>query len=122
VSLNDHPLSVIALGKIFLNPSDRLSTTMGKAGILLKPGIFLRIGDNSQIRMISASLIDVQLELSRGEAILEVDELLRDNNIRMLDHGGVVAIQKPGLYRIIADNPPSAAAITGKIEIPLVGE
>lgn len=115
--LNHRPMSAKLLERIFLNPNDILSTDVGKAEILLTPGVFLRIGDNSQIRMISASLIDVQVELNRGEAMVDVDELVKDNKIGIVDHGGSIAIKRPGLYRIMADDPPSAAVITGKVEV-----
>ncbi len=114
---NNHLLSAKALGRTFLNPKDELTTNVGKAEILLTPGVFLRIGDNSQIRMVSISLVDIQVELNRGEAIMDVDELLKENNIRVIDNGGLVSIQKPGLYKIVAGNAPSAAAIAGKIEV-----
>src|SRR5205823_11016075 len=54
--LNGQPLSDKGLRSTFLNANDTLSTDLGKAEILLTPGVFLRIGDNSEIRMVSPSL------------------------------------------------------------------
>ena len=34
-----------------LNTGDVLDTAQGKAEILLTPGVFLRVGDNSEVRM-----------------------------------------------------------------------
>ncbi len=115
--LNDRPIASDTVGRTFLHPNDTLSTDLGKVEVLLTPGVFLRIGDNSQIRMTSNSLIDVQLQLNRGEAMIDVDELVKENKIQIVDHGGSIVIEKPGLYRIMADDPPTAAVITGKIDV-----
>ncbi|MBV8070906.1 MAG: hypothetical protein JO270_13435 [Acidobacteriaceae bacterium] len=55
----------------YLNANETLSTSNGKAEILLTPGVFLRIGDNSAVRMISPGLTDTRVALERGEAMLE---------------------------------------------------
>jgi hypothetical protein len=102
-------------GQVFLNPDETLSTTNGRAEVLLTPGVFLRVGNNSAIRMMSTSLINTQVELTHGEAIVEVAQLLKDNNIQVLDHGAFIKFQKPGLYRIAADGAPTAAVLDGKL-------
>src|SRR5947208_814616 len=65
--LNGNPISEKDLKSTFLNTNDTLSTDLGKAEVLLTPGVFLRVGDNSQVRTVSASLTDIQIELLRGE-------------------------------------------------------
>lgn len=115
--LNGRPVSATRLKATFLNANDTLSTDIGKAEVLLTPGVFLRIGDKSQIRMVSPSLTDIQVQLERGEAMIEVDDLVKDNHVTMLAHGGSVAIQKTGLYRFTTDPAPSAAVIDGKAEV-----
>ena len=116
-SLNGHEVSVTKLKSTFLNANDVLSTDIGKAEVLLTPGVFLRIGDNSAIRMISPSLTDIQIQLERGQAMIEVDDLVKDNQINMLNHGGSVSILKTGLYRFSTDPAPIAAVIDGKAEV-----
>ncbi len=116
-ALNGNELSQKTLGKTFLNTNDTLSTDVGKAEVLLTPGVFLRLGDNSQIRMVSPSLTDTQVELTKGEAMLEVADLVKDNNISLLDRGGTLHIQKTGLYRVTADDPPTAAVLDGKADL-----
>ncbi len=115
--INGHRLSESALKSAFLNANDTLSTDVGKAEVLLTPGVFLRIGDNSQIRMISPSLTNTQVEVSRGEAMIEAAGLIKDNNVQIIDHGGSITIEKNGLYRITGDAPPAAAVIDGKAEV-----
>lgn len=50
VRLNERTLDQEMIGKTFLSRNDMLATGKGKAEILLMPGVFLRIGDNSSIR------------------------------------------------------------------------
>jgi FecR protein len=116
-SLNGTEISQKTLGKTFLNANDTLSTDLGKAEVLLTPGVFLRIGENSQIRMVSPSLTNTQVEVMKGEAMVEVADLLKDNNIEILDRGGSMRIEKTGLYRVTADDPPTASVIEGKAEL-----
>ncbi|MFL6354337.1 MAG: FecR domain-containing protein [Bryobacteraceae bacterium] len=120
-SLNGNEISQNTLGKTFLSTNDTLSTDLGKAEVLLTPGVFLRIGQNSQIRMVSASLTNTQVEVIKGEAMLEVADLLKDNNIEILARGGSLRVGKPGLYRVTADDPPVAAVMEGKAELSYGG-
>lgn len=116
--LNQQRLTQSMLGKPFLNPNDTVSTFNGKAEILLTPGVFLRIGENSEIRAAALSLIDIQIELRRGEAMVEVDQMTKDNSIRILLDGASALIKKPGLYRFTAaTQPASVAVISGKLEV-----
>lgn len=116
-SINGQPVSVHAARTTFLNPNDMLATAAGKVEILLTPGIFLRVGDNSSVRMITPSLTDTRVELLQGEAMVEVDQLVPENQVNILDHGGTVIIQKPGLYRLSANPQPIAATIEGRCEL-----
>jgi hypothetical protein len=116
-SLNDNEINQKAVGKTFLNANDTLSTDVGKAEVLLTPGVFLRIGDNSQIRMVSPSLTDTQVEVTKGEAMVEVADLGKDNSIEVLAKGGMLRPKKAGLYRVTADDPPTAAVLEGKAEL-----
>ena len=116
-SLNGNPLSAGELRTATLNPGDELSTDAGKAEVLLTPGVFLRLGSNTQIHMISPSLVDTQFELQRGEAMIEVDQMVKDNRISVLNHGASIVIEKDGLYRFSADDAPRAAVLEGKAQI-----
>jgi hypothetical protein len=120
-SLNDNEISQKTMGKTFLNANDTLSTDLGKAEVLLTPGVFLRLGENSQIRMISPSLTNTQVEVTKGEVMVEVADLLKDNNLEILARGGSLRIEKAGLYRVTADDPPVAAVIEGKAELTYGG-
>ncbi len=116
-SLNGKPLSEKNLRATFLNAGDTLATKIGRAEVLLTPGVFLRVGENTQIHMIAPSLTDTQLEVQRGEAIIEADGLLKDNHVAVIDHGASTTIEKNGLYRFSADTAPAVAVLEGKAEV-----
>jgi hypothetical protein len=78
-------------------------TEQGRAEVLLTPGVFLRMGENSSIRMVSTSLTDTRVEVLGGTAMVECDELGKDNAIILLYKGNNVMLVKHGLYRIDAD-------------------
>ena len=117
--LNNKQISSKNLKSTFLNANDTLSTDEGKAEVLLTPGVFLRVGENSQVRMVSPSLTDTQVEINRGEVMLEATGLVKDNNVQVLNHGSIITIDKNGLYRFTADNPPTAAVLDGKATVTL---
>jgi len=120
--LNSNPVSDKGLKSTFLNANDTLSTDIGKAEVLLTPGVFLRLGENTQVRMISPSLENTQVEVNRGEVMLEATGLMKDNNLQIIDHGASIRITKNGLYRFSADDPPTAAVLDGKAEVLLAEE
>jgi hypothetical protein len=82
-----------------------LSAQDGRAEILLTPGVFLRVGENSSFKMISNQLTNTRLEIQSGQAMVEVGELLHDNAITVVFHGADVSIAKAGLYRF--DSEPA---------------
>jgi hypothetical protein len=98
VSLGNQALDSKAVGSVKLQAGESLATQNGKAEILLTPGVFVRLGSNSSIKMISPNLTDTELALSQGEAMLEVDEIHSQNNIRISEPGANTRVLKTGLY------------------------
>lgn len=115
--LNGAKLSEQAIRATFLNPGDELSTDTGKAEVLLAPGVFLRIGDQSAVRMITPSLVDTQVAITKGESIIEAAGLVKGSTVQVTDHGASITIETNGLYRFKADEPPSAAVLEGKARV-----
>src|SRR5207248_6411839 len=54
-----------------LRPGSDLVTRSGRAEMLLTPNTYLRVGENSSVRMRSDSLSDTRVELLAGSAILD---------------------------------------------------
>jgi hypothetical protein len=72
--------------------------------MLLSPGVFVRAGSNSEIRLVSAGLVSPTIEVVRGQAMVEVDQKLKDARIDVLERGATASILKYGLYRFDTDN------------------
>lgn len=81
-----------------------LATQDGRAEILLTPGVFLRVNENSSFRMTSNKLDDTRIEILSGTAMVQVSELLQDNVITLTFHDAAISLAKKGLYRIDADS------------------
>jgi FecR protein len=104
VSIAGGSLGPEAIGKTELSPGQSLETGVGKAELLLTPGVFFRLGDNSSAMMISPSLTDTELRLDKGEATVEVAELHPQNNVVIAEGGAKVRLAKTGFYEFDADH------------------
>ncbi len=82
-----------------------LKTSEGRAEVLLTPGAFLRMADDSSFKMFSSRMSDVRLEALSGSLLIDVTELLEDNHISVLTKDSTVSIAKAGLYRFDVDPP-----------------
>ena len=80
-----------------------LAAEDGRAEILLTPGVFLRVAENSSFKMVSNKLSDTRIEVLSGSSLFEVGELLQDNAITVMFKGSEIELAKKGLYRIDAD-------------------
>lgn len=80
-----------------------LATEEGRAEVLLTPGVFLRLSEDTSFRMISNRLSDTSFEIVSGDALIEVMDLLKDNAIAVKFKGATASVSKRGLYRFDAD-------------------
>jgi hypothetical protein len=116
--LDGQPLNPRDVGSIGLDAGQELRTGAGKAEVLLTPGVFLRVDSNSTVKMVSPDLILTQVEVEKGRAALEVDELHDQNNLQMVDAGVATRIEKVGYYEFNADKP-TAMVFKGKATVEL---
>ena len=79
-----------------------LRTGRGFAELLLGSNVYLRLGANSLLRMYQNRLVDTQLALDQGSAMIEVVEKSKESQIRIVFGAGLVEIKKKGLYRLDA--------------------
>lgn len=118
VTLDGQALGSYGLKSTFMTAGSLLETQDGKAEVLLTPGVFLRIGDRSRVRMLKPSLIETQLAVEAGESMIEVDQFVKDSHITVSMRGGLTEIDKVGLYRFTADGAqPSVGVIEGKATV-----
>lgn len=80
-----------------------LRTEDGRAEVLLTPGVVLRLGENSSLKMITNRLIDTRLELLTGSAVVEADNVEKDTSITVVCKSGTVGLSKMGIYRFDAE-------------------
>lgn len=97
-SIGDQALDSKSIGSAELQPGQSLITEKGKAEVLLTPGVFLRVGNNSSVKMISPSLTDTEVEVDSGHAMIEVAEIHPENSIRIDENGTTTQLLKTGLY------------------------
>lgn len=103
-SIGDQVLNSKAVGATELQAGQTLRTENGKAEILLTPGVYLRLGSNSSVSMVSPGLTNTELALNQGQAMLEVDEVHSENNIRITQDGANTQVLKTGLYEFDGTN------------------
>jgi len=104
-SLDGETLNNKNVGNATLEAGQELNTEAGKAEVLLTPGVFLRLDDNSAVKMVSPDLTLTQVELEKGRAAVEVDEIHDQNNLEVIDHGVTTRLEKTGYYEFDANQP-----------------
>jgi len=114
VSINNQPLG--PRGSAILQSGNTISTGNGFVEVLLTPGAFLRVGPNSEIRLDNAGLANTQIQLSRGTANIEVDQLIDGTHLSLIINGATAQIEKKGLYDISADQQ-SIKVFDGKVNV-----
>jgi hypothetical protein len=102
-TLNGQPLTPQSVGHTEIATGQTLATESGgKAEVLLTPGVFLRLGDNSAITLVSPDLTSTEVQVDHGVAEVEVDLLYKQNHL-MVDQGPAQAVLlKNGLYEFDA--------------------
>jgi hypothetical protein len=88
------------------NGSELRTGEDGRAEVLLTPATFLRVGANSDVRMLSNKLEDTRVELLRGSAVLDQGpDTLADTAVTIIYNLDQVQIKKAGLYRFDSQPP-----------------
>ena len=114
--INGKTVTNANVGTIDVNEGQVIETGAGKAEILLTPGVFLRLGENSSVRLDAAGLTDTRVAILSGHVMIEADDLQKENNIQILDQGAVSRLEKNGIYSFTA-NPAQVATFDGKVEV-----
>jgi hypothetical protein len=113
VFLEEKPLQKTTTNVVEMKTGQTLRTgNDGHAELLLTPGVFLRLGNDSVIRMDSNALSDTRVSLVSGSAMVECDELLADNSVSFTVGNQTVELRKKGLYRLEA-SPPAVGVLKG---------
>ncbi len=97
VAIGDQTLDAHSVGAT-LQPGQSMTTNAGKAEILLTPGVFLRVDDQSTVQMVSEGLTNTEVIVEQGRAMVEVSEIRPENSLRVTEGGVTTRLFKTGLY------------------------
>ncbi len=93
-----------------------LRTEQGRAEVLLTPGVFLRMGERSAIRLVGNDLADTRVELLAGSAIVDSAEPSSGTSVTLIYKDWKVRFLQKGIYRIDSD-PPRLSVRQGNAEV-----
>jgi hypothetical protein len=97
-AVDPKPAEIVQIGR-----GELLQTAEGRAEVLLTPGSFLRMTEQSEFSLDRTDLEDVCLTLNKGTILIEVAELLDGNLITVKMNDAEVRLSKSGLYRFSSD-------------------
>jgi FecR protein len=121
VFLADKPV-VQKLGEYpAMKAGEHLRTETGRAEVLLTPGVFLRLSENSEIAMTTNALTDTRIDIVKGSVLLEAGEISKEQAIELTVQGSVLDVKKRGVFRIDAGTPPRVRVFDGEITVADVG-
>lgn len=101
-----------------LKAGELLHTTRGRAEVLLNPGTVLRLGNNSQLRMDDVALVDADVSLLAGSAVVTLTNAPRQDHVKLHLGTGTVRLERDGVYRL--DSGPGQARLrvfSGRAEV-----
>jgi hypothetical protein len=99
----------------------QLRTEDGRAEVLLSPGAFIRIAEDSGIRMVSDRLTDTRLELLGGSAVVECGDLGKGDTLTITYKNATVTLLRKGLYRLDSE-PAQLEVYDGEASVVRGGE
>lgn len=90
-----------------MRDGDRIMTEAdSRAELLLSPGSYLRLNENSEIHAVTTSFMQMRFELVKGSVITEISTsteqvatINKNNPVELVTPHGIVSIAKDGLYR-----------------------
>jgi hypothetical protein len=96
-----------------------LRTGKGRAEILLTPGIFLRVGEGSAIRMLDTRLVSTRVDILSGSAVVESDDpqmSVKDSPVTLIYKDYEIQMVKYGLMEITSA-PAQIKMFRGEAEV-----
>jgi hypothetical protein len=118
VLLGDQALEDSATKFPDIKENQIVRTEDGRTEILLTPGVFLRLGENGSVKMLSNRLIDTRVALLTGSAVVEADEIAKDTNVTIACKDAIVYLTKAGVYRFDAE-PARLRVFKGSADVEL---
>ena len=104
-----------------MQPGQTLTTQDGRAEILLTPGVILRVDNNSAVMADSLELGSIHFTVQQGRAMVEADQILKNDQIGVAVNGVNARIEKNGLYEFNATNG-DVRVWDGRVKVDLNGK
>lgn len=105
VYLGDQPLQPRFGRYPTIAEGSELRTAQGRAEVLLTPGVFLRVGENSSIRMVANALSNTHVGLLSGSVLVDSAEPGSGTSVTLTYKDWNVHFLQKGIYRIDAEPP-----------------
>jgi hypothetical protein len=120
VTVGGQPLET-HFGKFTAIPEGaELRTGQGRAEVLLTPGVFLRVGEKSAIRMAATALANTRVEVLAGSAMVESAESAAGTSVTLIYKDWNIRQAREGNYRVDCD-PPRLQVRGGTVEVWTAG-
>jgi hypothetical protein len=103
-----------------IKPGSELRLEDGRAEVLLTPGVFLRMGEGSAIRMVSNVLADTRVDLLHGPAIIDATEPSPQTSVTVAVGDTQIRVHRAGRYRFNS-NPSELRVSDGDAEVTVAG-
>jgi hypothetical protein len=106
VSVDNTPIQSKAGRFSEIKEQSVLHTAQGRAEVLLTPGVFLRVGENSALKMLDNRLVSTRVEILSGTVILESDDpqmSIKDSPVTLIYGNYAIQLVKHGLVEIRSD-------------------
>jgi hypothetical protein len=103
VLLDNRPIEVRPGRFASMTNGSELRTEQGSAEVILTPGVFLRVGEQTSVRMIANDLSDTRVEVLKGSAIVDTVEPPKDTAVHLIYKDWSICSFDPGTYRIDSD-------------------
>jgi hypothetical protein len=121
VLLSGEPVVRKLGARVAMKEGSELRAEDGRAEVLLNPGVFLRIGEKSTVRMLSSNLTDTRIEFVAGAAIIGPGRRLnvKENwasSVSIVYQEAIVHLRKNGIYRFDAE-PAQLRVYTGEASV-----
>jgi hypothetical protein len=95
-----------------MKDGDLLATAVeSRAEVLLNPGSYIRLGEQTEVRAVNTSLSEMRFEVVKGSVIVEVGELEKQIVVEIQTPAGVISVNKSGIQRIDVTNGVTTIAV-----------
>jgi hypothetical protein len=116
VLLNDRAVRLTPGRYPQMRMDDVLRSTRGRGEVLLNPGAFLRMRDDSSVRLLSSSLTEPRFEVLSGAVILEIEDIKNVTSVTAVWNGVSVSAAKKGVFRLDT-NPAVLRVFEGEAQV-----